>query len=85
MQVQVRSYFYDNSKEAGREFAITLTDEDGLQLFQDNWNSWSSPTKYKRLRAMADIYSLQYAASRDLRPASLVEDEIQVIIAKDLK
>ena len=34
---------------------------------------------------MADIYSLQYAASRDLRPASLVEDEIQVIIAKDLK
>lgn len=84
MQVTVNSYFEDPALGARRDFSITLYDYDGEKLFPKNWDSWSSSAKYKKLRAIADIYCLQYAASRNLRSDEVVAEEIQNVILKDL-
>ena len=85
MEVKVGSYLQDDSTGMTRDFHVTLTDDDGHRLFPKNWEAWSIHTQVKKLRAMADIYIIQYAASRGFRDSERAAEEIEVIIAKDLQ
>lgn len=84
MQVTVKTYYHNPATQEQKEFGVTLDDSDGEKLFPDNWNTWGPSLKYKKLRALADIYVLQYASSRSLRPTENVVDDIATVIRKDL-
>lgn len=84
MQITVMSYFEDPATGARKDVSVTLSEQDGDTLFPNHWNEWGASVKYRKLRAIADIYVLQYAASRNLRSEEVVAEEIQNVILKDL-
>lgn len=85
MEVRVGSYYHDPATEAQREIHVSLSSEDGLEMYgEKKWNSWDFEDKSHKLTLMADLLMLGYAQTRGLRGSESVKAEKESLIHKEM-